>query len=321
MLFNKFNKKLNKKLLKTKKCLNLFEEYMNKVYRTVANIKLIITCFFLWVTSFLSPRLEDNLAYFLILTVGLLHGSNDIELLFKDLKLKRSKTYLILLLYIALIVLTGVFLIKIPSVMLIVFISFSAYHFGEQHFNKKIVNQSALRDFFYLFYGLTLFFMLFAMNSNDTISIMNQIGFSGMTEFHFYLGLFLSLGATLVTGSILRLENMLDINISREIFLLLLFFLIFRVASLMWAFAIYFVIWHAYPSILDQMIYLKGRVNESGFIQYIKSSLLYWSISVLGVLLLFWLTSQNTELFNALFFTLIAAISFPHIFVMRRMNN
>ena len=294
---------------------------MNNLYRTVSNIKLIITFFFLWVTSFLSPKLEDYLAYFLILTVGLLHGSNDIELLFKNLNLKRSKTYLILLLYISLIVLTGVFFIKIPSVMLIVFIAFSAYHFGEQHFKEKIDIKSPLRDFFYLFYGLTLFFMLFAMNSNDTLRIMSQIGFSGMTEFHFYLGFFLSLGATLVTGSILRLEKMLDTEVTREIFLLLLFFLIFRVATLMWAFAVYFVIWHAYPSILDQMIYLKGRVNESGFIHYIKSSLLYWCISVLGILLLFWLTSQNTEMFKALFFTLIAAISFPHIFVMRKMNN
>ena len=137
-MFNKSNKKLNKKYIKTKKCLNLYDKNMNNLYRTVSNIKLIITFFFLWVTSFLSPKLEDYLAYFLILTVGLLHGSNDIELLFKNLNLKRSKTYLILLLYISLIVLTGVFFIKIPSVMLIVFIAFSAYHFGEQHFKEKI---------------------------------------------------------------------------------------------------------------------------------------------------------------------------------------
>ena len=191
----------------------------------------------------------------------------------------------------------------------------------QPHFSKKIDIHSSLREFFFLAYGLTLFFMLFAMNSNDTIRIMNQIGFSGVTQFHFFLGFFVSLGATLIAGSILRLEKLLDTNVLREIFLLLLFYLIFRVATLMWAFAIYFVIWHAYPSILDQMSYLKGRVNESGFIDYIKTSLLYWSISVLGILILFWLTSQNTEMFNALFFTLIAAISFPHIFVMRKLNN
>ncbi len=289
--------------------------------QTVSNIKLIISFFFLWVTSFLNPELEDYLAYFMILTVGLLHGSNDIELLFKNLKLERSKTYLILLLYITMIILTGVFFLKIPSVMLFVFIAFSAYHFGEQHFNHKIQINSRLRDFFFLAYGLTLFFLLFMTNSSDTIRIMNQIGFSGVTELHFFLGFCLSLGATLVSGSVLTLEKVFDANIIREVFLLLLFYLIFRVATLMWAFAIYFVIWHAYPSILDQMAYLKGRVNESGLIHYIKSSLLYWSISVFGILLLFWLTSQNTEMFNALFFTLIAAISFPHIFVMRKMNN
>jgi len=294
---------------------------MNKMSYTVSNIKLIITFFLLWATSFLNPKMEDVLAYFMILTVGLLHGSNDIELLFKNIKLKGNKTYRILFLYIAMIVLSALFFIKIPSVMLIVFISFSAYHFGEQHFIKKIGIQSPLRDFFFLAYGLTLFFMLFALNSSDTILIMEQIGFSGVNELYFFFGFYLSLGATLITGSILRLEKVLDTNIIREIFLLLLFYLIFRLATLMWAFAIYFVIWHAYPSILDQMTYLKGRVNETGFIQYIKSSLLYWSVSVLGILLLFILTSQNAEMFNALFFTLIAAISFPHIFVMRKMNS
>ena len=289
--------------------------------QSVSNIKLILTFVMLWATSFLSPELEDYLAYFMILTVGLLHGSNDIELLFKNYKLNKNKNYVVLLLYITLILITAVCFIQLPSVMLVVFILFSAYHFGEQHFNKKIGIQSPLRDFFFIAYGLTLFFMLFALNSIDTVLIMNQIGFTGVTEEHFFLGLFLSLSATLFIGAILRLEKALEANIVREIFLLLLFYLIFKLATLMWAFAIYFVIWHAYPSILDQMTYLKGRVNESGFIQYLKSSLLYWSISVFGIVLLFILTSRNTELFNALFFTLIAAISFPHIFVMRKMNN
>ena len=289
--------------------------------QSVSNVKLIITFFMLWATSFLSPKLEDYLAYFMILTVGLLHGSNDIELLSKNYKSKRNKMFMILLLYIALILLTAVFFIQLPSLMLALFILFSAYHFGEQHFNKKIGTKSPLREFFFLAYGLTLFFMLFAFNSADTILIMDQIGFSGVTEVHFFLGLYLSLSATLFIGAILRLEKALDTNIVLELFLLLLFYLIFKLATLMWAFAIYFVIWHAYPSILDQMTYLKGRVNESGFIQYVKSSLLYWSVSVFGILLLFILTSRNTEIFNALFFTLIAAISFPHIFVMRKMNN
>jgi Brp/Blh family beta-carotene 15,15'-monooxygenase len=294
---------------------------MNKMAQSVSNVKLIITFFMLWATSFLSPKLEDYLAYFMILTVGLLHGSNDIKLLSKNYKAKRNKMFMILLLYIALILLTAVFFIQLPSLMLALFILFSAYHFGEQHFNKKIGTKSPLREFFFLAYGLTLFFMLFAFNSADTILIMDQIGFSGVTEVHFFLGLYLSLSATLFMGAILRLEKALDTNIVLELFLLLLFYLIFKLATLMWAFAIYFVIWHAYPSILDQMTYLKGRVNESGFIQYVKSSLLYWSVSVFGILLLFILTSRNTEIFNALFFTLIAAISFPHIFVMRKMNN
>ena len=163
--------------------------------------------------------------------------------------------------------------------------------------------------------------MLFATNSEDSIRIMGQIGFSGVTELHFFVGLYISLGATLIVGSILRLEKVLDTNVLHEIFLMFLFYLIFRLATLMWAFAIYFVIWHAYPSILDQMTYLKGRVNEKGFLQYLKSSLLYWMISVSGILILFLLTSRNSEMFNALFFTLIAAISFPHIFVMRKMNK
>ena len=294
---------------------------MNKMTKSTSNVKLIITFFLLWMTSFLSPRLEEYLAYFMILTVGILHGANDIELLSSNIKLKKSKPHVILLTYIAMVSLTAISFITIPEIMLMVFIALSAYHFGEQHFNKKIRSESRLKDAFFITYGLTLFFMLFALNSEDTAMIMGQIGVNGMTELIFYFGFYLSMGATLFIGSILRLERMLEVNIFREVFLLLLFYLIFSLASLLWAFAIYFVIWHAYPSIQDQIQYLRNHVKRFDLMQYVKSSLIYWVISVTGIVLLFFLTSRSPELFHALFFTLIAAISFPHIFVIRNMNK
>lgn len=289
--------------------------------RVDSNIKLIVTFFLLWSTSFLSSRLEDYLAYFMILTVGILHGSNDIELLFKNLKIKRNKIHLILLAYVFMVLATAISFLALPNLMLVLFIGLSAYHFGEQHFSKKINAKSILKDLFFVSYGLTLFFMLFALNTHDSIRIMGQIGVDGVTELFFFIGFFVSMGVTLIIGSILRLENMMAVNIFRETFLLLLFYLIFNLASLMWAFAIYFVIWHAYPSILDQIKFLRGRMEDFSLTQYLKTSLPYWLISVAGIAGLFFLTSENPEIFHALFFTLIAAISFPHIFVMRKMNN
>lgn len=289
--------------------------------KTLPNIKLLVTFFLLWTTTLINVQTEAYLAYVMILTVGILHGSNDVELLFGTFNLKKKQTFQVVGLYLVMILMTVSFFYFIPSITLSVFILFSAYHFGEQHFVKKVTSTHVIKECFYLSYGLMILCLLFFLNETEVALIISQITGLGLSSFTFSLGLIISAGFTLFFGAVLSLEKKLKTSLLREAFLLLVFYTIFKFATVLWAFAIYFIVWHAYPSIIDQIGVLKNRMQSFSLKQYIKTSFIYWLISVSGVGVLFFFTSEMPELFNALFFTFIAAISFPHIYVIRKMNR
>ena len=294
---------------------------LNKVIKSLPNIKLLVTFFLLWTTTVIDIHTEAYLAYIMILTVGILHGSNDIELLFGSFNLKRKQTFQVVALYIGMVLLTVLLFYFIPAITLGIFILFSAYHFGEQHFVKKVSSKRLTKELFYLSYGMMILSMLFFLNETEVIVIISQITGLVLSSLLFSAGLIVSICLTCVFGVLLFLEKKLNTSLMREVFLLLVFYIIFKFATVLWAFAIYFIVWHAYPSIMDQISVLKSRMKSFSLKQYMKTSFIYWLISVTGIGVLFLLTSEMPELFNALFFTFIAAISFPHIYVIRKMNS
>jgi len=296
-------------------------EKLNKMTKALPNIKLLLTCFLLWTTTIINVQTEAYLAYIMILTVGIFHGANDVELLFSSFKLKKNQTFQVVGIYIMIILTTVCLFYFVPAVMLALFILFSAYHFGEQHFVRKVSSKNYIKELFFLAYGLMILTLLFSLNKEEVIVIINQITGIKIADPFFSIGLISSVLLTLIFGTALYVKKELKANLIREAFLLLVFYVIFKFASVLWAFAIYFIVWHAYPSIIDQMTVLKLRIKEFSLKQYVKTSLAYWLISVAGIGILFLVTAEMPELFNALFFTFIAAISFPHIYVIRKMNS
>ena len=288
---------------------------------SLSNIKLLVTFFLLWTTTVINVQTEAYLAYIMILTVGILHGSNDIELLFGSFKFQKKQTFQVVSLYILMVLLTVGLFYFIPGITLGIFILFSAYHFGEQHFVKKVSSKSLIKDLFFLSYGMIILSMLFNVNQTEVVLIISQITGMVPSPFLFSVGLIVSVCLTLVFGINLFTSQKIHTSLIREVFLLLVFYIIFKFATVLWAFAIYFIVWHAYPSIMDQIDVLKSNMKTFSLKQYMKTSFIYWLISVTGIGVLFLLTSEMPELFNALFFTFIAAISFPHIYVIRKMNS
>ena len=287
----------------------------------MSNIKLLVTIFLLWTTTVINVQTEAYLAYIMILTVGILHGSNDIELLFGSFKFQKKQTFLVVGLYILMVLLTVGLFYFIPGITLAIFILFSAYHFGEQHFVKKVSSGSLIKDLFFLSYGMIILNMLFVLNHSEVVLIISQITGVRLSPTLFSVVLIVSVCLTLIFSIKLFTSQKIQTSLIREVFLLLVFYIIFKFATVLWAFSIYFIVWHAYPSIMDQIDVLKSNVKTFSLNQYVKTSFIYWLISVTGIGILFLLTSEMPELFNALFFTFIAAISFPHIYVIRKMNS
>ncbi|RTY73207.1 hypothetical protein EKM05_03735 [Flavobacterium sp. GSP27] len=102
-----------------------------------------------------------------------------------------------------------------------------------------------------------------------------------------------------------------------ELFYLVLFAILFKFSSLIWGFAIYFVLWHSIPSIINQIKFSNGSCFVSNFIAYCPVAGVYWLVSLVEMALLYF-TFKEEQLFNTLFFSFLAAITFPHTLVITR---
>ena len=87
-------------------------------------------------------------------------------------------------------------------------------------------------------------------------------------------------------------------------------------ASLIWAFAIYFILWHSIPSLIDQITLLYGKTTFRNGMRYLKNSALYWIAAMLSLVVAFFFLGDAEYGFLPLFFSFLAAITFPHVLVM-----
>jgi len=98
-----------------------------------------------------------------------------------------------------------------------------------------------------------------------------------------------------------------------ELFYLLMFYVVFYNTELSLSFAVYFVIWHAIPSIKDQILIEGQTLGYKSALRYFKQSYRYWLVSVFGIFLMAkGYDYLGTALFPILFAALVA-ITFPHI--------
>ncbi len=283
-------------------------------------INLVLTVFLLWLTIQIKSVYEIYLAYFFILTVGIIHGANDISLINLITKESAKSKKVFLLFYLGLITLTSLVFFKVPFIALVIFIGFSCYHFGEQHFYTKLKEHNLKGSLLYISYGLLIFGLLFYLNSDDTTSIISELTGFVISSNYFLLFFLLGLIATLFF-IYLNFKVLNDIDYFQEVFLLLLFALLFKLASLLWAFAIYFIIWHSLPSLKDQTLALYGNFNKQNFFKYVKSSSVNWIISIIGLCIVYYVSAFFQIRFITLFFAFLASITIPHVIVMYYLNK
>jgi Brp/Blh family beta-carotene 15,15'-monooxygenase len=106
----------------------------------------------------------------------------------------------------------------------------------------------------------------------------------------------------------------------KEFFYLVLLYLVFKTSSLILGFAIYFILWHSIPSIIHQVEFISGNLNEKSILLYVKKAMIYWVISIVGLLTLYKIVPE-IELFAAVVFVILFAVTAPHTWVMHKMKN
>jgi Brp/Blh family beta-carotene 15,15'-monooxygenase len=285
----------------------------------MSKISIIATFAGLWLTSYLSDTNQLIFGFILIFTFGILHGANDLVLI-NQIENKKKMAFLRIISFYIIIVLSSVVMFTLlPTLALLLFLLVSGYHFGEQHWVSLVEDTSKYRKPFELLYGLFILSILLYINEEEVTKIIYEI-----TKIHvntlYYKVFLIATGVLLVLFSYLMTKKHVDFknNIIEQLFYLVLLCVIFKSSSLIWGFTIYFIFWHSIPSLNDQITFLYGKYSFHNFKQYFKTAFLYWLLSLIGITLLYYV-AKDLVVFDALFFSFLASITFPHAFVILKM--
>lgn len=288
-----------------------------KIYKYI----IVISFLSLWLNSYFSSKGLYLLGLFLILVFGIFHGANDIVIINKSVKSLKNKSLIaIISIYLTIVGLFAVFFSFLPDIALFVFVLLSAYHFGEQHWNRILMSTHYLMKFIFEFiYGCIIFGLIFMFHQSEVEDIIGAIcNYSVSLNFLPYLLIVLGSMLLVVGFFIYRSNRLFKSQLSEQILYLLVLTIIFKVTNLIFSFAIYFVLWHSIPSLYDQINFIYGDVTKKTITKYIKNAFLYWLVSIVGLLGFYWLL-KDTAVFEALLFSFIAAITFPHVLVINNM--
>ena len=277
---------------------------------------IFLTISFIVVGLLLNKVSADAFGLFLIFSAGLIHGANDIRLLQKKYKNTQFRFFLLLILvYIGVVFLGAILFFHLPNFGLFFFILFSGFHFGQQHwdsFLKQKPSSPLLKHLGYTFYGLLVFGLLFSSQVLEVDGLIEQLSGTHFTVDTYYIATLVLAVVFSILAFFLSVSGMVYL---KEILALALLAVLFATTSLLFSFAVYFVFWHSIPSIQDQLMYLDGEINRKTIKGYIRSSLVYWLLSLMGLTAAYFFFDVNASYFIPLFFTFLAAITFPHTVV------
>ncbi|PQJ23083.1 Brp/Blh family beta-carotene 15,15'-dioxygenase [Tenacibaculum sp. SG-28] len=281
--------------------------------------RIYISILILWLFSITSSSINSYLTYIFILSIGIIHGTNDLEILL-EIKTKKFNYLKTLGQYLLLIVLASALFILSKELAFLLFLLFSCHHFGEQNFHTINVDSETKSVLLYFTYGTFVFSILFLNNFQETLVIMQEMFaiklsktyliYIAACSFVIFICILLQYAAAKKKYTIL----------AEEVLYLFVLFVIFRASDLIISFGIYFIVWHSIPSIIDQLEFMYGKASRQNFIKYLKKSILFWGIGLLTIGILFWYY-RDSILLESILFGVLFVISLPHVIVITLMNK
>ena len=286
----------------------------------IFNSRISIICISLIVSYFVSDLYENILGFILILSIGVVHGANDLLIINKYSKKETKRSEALYFFYYLTIVFLGfVFFYVFPSIALLTFVIVSIYHFGEQHWEVNLSKSDSVnlnKVFLFIFHGIIFFIIIFMNNLKIVNEVLSSFNINPLENY--YLVLALIIFSILYFLFLLYLKNLRKYLFNHAIFFSLLFLLTIN-TTLIFGFAIYFIFFHSLLSIKDQIKFIYDDDNPKNIKKYIITSMPYF-ILALTFLLIFYLV-VDFEKINLLpiIFTFLAAITFPHVLVIEKM--
>lgn len=291
---------------------------MNNIIKS--RISIFLTS--LIVSYFISDVYENILGFFLILSIGVIHGANDLLIINRYSAKESNKNQILFFFLYLMIVLTGFALFYfIPSFALLVFIAVSVYHFGEQHWEVNLSNtnlSSKIKLSLIISHGLAFFIIIFMNNLLAVNEVLASFYISSLNYSYLALSLF---SVSILYLFLLVYNKVLRNHFINEIIFFVLLYILTLSSTLIYGFAIYFIFFHSLLSIKDQVKFIYNDDKTSSIKKYIRNSMPYFILALTFLLIFyFYVDLQKVNLLQIIF-TFLAAITFPHVIVIEKMYS
>ena len=282
--------------------------------------RIAVFAIFLTLSSLLSANYQDMIGFALVLSVGLIHGANDLLIIKKNSKFTSNYSqFRTFFAYIGVVFVGLIFFYLIPSFALITFILVSIYHFGEQHLEAIPITRSLKNNYRYISivsHGIILFTIIFMNNINtvNNVFLSFKINFLNSSSLNIILII-----ASIVYISTLVINKYLTSFIFSEILFFVLFYFLSLSSTLILCFSVYFIFFHSILSIKDQVKYIYGTNDNNSLKRYLLNSMPYFILAIIFLILFYNYTEIDNSDLLPIIFTFLAAITFPHVIVIEKM--
>jgi Brp/Blh family beta-carotene 15,15'-monooxygenase len=242
---------------------------------------------------------SNNLAVltFGLLIIGIPHGALDhlTEILSKKntINLKFIFYYLLMMVPILLI------WFWIPTLGLVFFLIYSAWHFGQTEINNWKIDSNAIA----IFWGTALFSSLFLIHFEEFSKILLIMNIKvPMVNFNYVL-----------IGNLLLIFPFLTAIYYQKLewLIIVAFFLLSNKESLLLTFGLYFIFQHSRIG----WMHLKNKLKHT-HLKMFKNALPFNVGAIFLYLIAIYYLNLNPEKSIAYFFVFLSAISFPHVICM-----
>jgi len=282
--------------------------------------RIAVATFFIILSCLFSVNYQDMVGFSLILSVGLIHGANDLLIIKRntssDTNFSQFKSFIK---YFGIVLAGLIFFYFFPSFALISFILVSIYHFGEQHIEAILLDKNLKNGRRYISiisHGILLFTIIFMNNTKVVVDVFSSFN---IVFLNYNFLIIILIITSILYASILIIKKDLQPFLISEILFFGLFYFLSITSSLILCFSVYFIFFHSILSIKDQVKYIYGSNNSKSLKRYIKNSLPYFILALIFLILFFIYAEIDNNDLLPIIFTFLAAITFPHVLVIEKM--
>tara|TARA_B100000282_G_scaffold7964_1_gene5601 strand:+ start:107 stop:994 length:888 start_codon:yes stop_codon:yes gene_type:complete len=282
--------------------------------------RIAVATFFIILSCLFSVNYQDMVGFSLILSVGLIHGANDLLIIKRntssDTNFSQFKSFIK---YFGIVLAGLIFFYFFPSFALISFILVSIYHFGEQHIEAIPLDKNLKNSRRYISiisHGILLFTIIFMNNTKVVVDVFSSFN---IVFLNYNFLIIILIITSILYASILIIKKDLQPFLISEILFFGLFYFLSITSSLILCFSVYFIFFHSILSIKDQVKYIYGSNNSKSLKRYIKNSLPYFILALIFLILFYICTEIDNNDLLPIIFTFLAAITFPHVLVIEKM--